>query len=284
MPFPLSSNKPILAKLNEDYPKIRNIQTLDELNELINFMVRILNIKVATPEDKKDLDFQMVLALDLIRNKFGGLTVPEVKEAFKMYVSHQFDIKVFRLLDCVSIGEILNAYTEFRNESLRVYIDKKQKAADQEAKLPREEVLATMKAGIINCYMEFLETGVVDDGKFYIFQTIYQIGMLPKPEEESEEFRPIAAAYVARRELAKSQIRIELTIAKTKETDQFKREEYVAEYLKVKNDESQSVNNRAMALVLAGYFAKLKDNPKLEKPMAELERLVDENIEKYIYE
>jgi len=274
----------MLAKLNEDYPKIRNIQTLEELNELVNFMVQILNIKISTPEEKKDLDFQMVLALDLIRKKFGGLTVPEVKEAFKMYVSHQFDIKVFRLLDCVSIGEILNAYTEYRNESLRIYTDKKQKEADKADKLPREEVLSIMKSGIIDCYMEFLETGIVDDGKFYIFQTLYQIGILPRMEDESEEDRPIARAYAARKELAKSQIRTELTIAKTKETDKFKKDEYVAEYLRVKNDESQSVNNRAMALVLAGYFDKLKNNPKLENPMSELERLVDENIEKYIYE
>lgn len=92
----------------------------------MNFLIRILNIKVSNEEEQDNMDFQMPLILDFIKSKFGTLTIPEIKEAFKMYVANEFaDIKVFRMLDCIVVGEILTAFTNFRNDSLRVYDDKK---------------------------------------------------------------------------------------------------------------------------------------------------------------
>ena len=119
-------SRPTLAILNEDYPKVKSIESKQEINGLLNFLITILNIKVASEEEKLQLDKQMILIFDLIKTKFGNLTVPEIKEAFKMYVSKEFeDIKVFRLLDCIVVGEILTAFVNFRNDSLRVYDDKK---------------------------------------------------------------------------------------------------------------------------------------------------------------
>lgn len=120
-------SRPTLAVLNEDYPKVKNIESKQEINGLINFLITILNIKISSEEEKLQLDKQMALIFDLIKTKFGSLTVPEIKEAFKMYVAKEFeDIKVFRMLDCIVVGEILTAFVNFRNESLRVYDSKKQ--------------------------------------------------------------------------------------------------------------------------------------------------------------
>jgi hypothetical protein len=119
-------SRPTLAILNEDHPKVKNIESKQETNELLNFLITILNIKVSSKEEELQLDKQMILIFDLIKTKFGNLTIPEIKEAFKMYVAKEFaDVKVFRLLDCVSVGEVLTAYIDFRNESLRVYDSKK---------------------------------------------------------------------------------------------------------------------------------------------------------------
>jgi hypothetical protein len=124
----LESSKPTLAKLNEDFPKVRNVIVAAEIEDLMNYLIRILNIKTASKEEQDNLDFQMPLILDFIKSKFGTLTIPEIKEAFKMYVAKEFpELKVFRMLDCVAVGEVLNAYTNFRNESLRVYDSKKKK-------------------------------------------------------------------------------------------------------------------------------------------------------------
>lgn len=87
----------------------------------------ILNIKTSNQNDVVNVDKQMIMAFDLIKTKFGNLTIPEIKEAFKMYVSKEFpEIKVFRMLDCVAVGEVLNAFTTFRADTLRSYSQKKQ--------------------------------------------------------------------------------------------------------------------------------------------------------------
>lgn len=148
----LESSKPILAKLNEDYPKVKNVIVASEIEDLMNFLIRILNIKTATQEEQDDLDFQMPLILDFIKTKFGILTIPEIKEAFKMYVAKEFaDIKVFRMLDCIVVGEILTAFVNFRNDSLRVYDDKKrlllaepQPTSEEQKKQIRNDFLKTI--------------------------------------------------------------------------------------------------------------------------------------------
>lgn len=68
----------------------------------------------------------MLVVMDFIKNRFGSLTIEEIKEAFKMYVAKEFiEIKVFRMLDSVCAGEVLNAYINFRNESLRIFSSKR---------------------------------------------------------------------------------------------------------------------------------------------------------------
>lgn len=117
--------RPNLAVLNEDFPKVKNTDAR-EVSGLINFIIGILNIKTFDdPDEIKKMNVQMLLVGDLIRTKFGNLTIPEIKEAFKMYVSKELELKVFRMLDCIAVGEVLTAYTDFRNEILKVYEAKK---------------------------------------------------------------------------------------------------------------------------------------------------------------
>lgn len=119
-------SRPTLAILNEDYPKVKNIESKQEINGLLNYLITILNIKVSSEEEKLQLDKQMILIFDLIKTKFGSLTVPEIKEAFKMFVAKEFpELKVFRMLDCIVVAEVLNAFKEFRSDSLRGYDEKK---------------------------------------------------------------------------------------------------------------------------------------------------------------
>jgi hypothetical protein len=54
-------SRPTLAVLNEDYPKVKNIESKQEINGLLNFLINIINIKVSSEEEKLQLDKQMVL-------------------------------------------------------------------------------------------------------------------------------------------------------------------------------------------------------------------------------
>lgn len=120
-------SKPLLAKINEDYPKLKDIQNSHDFDGLINYLVTILNIKCSNQDEENDLKIQMIVVSDFLKSKFGSLTIEEIKEAFKMYAAREFSkIKVFRLLDCISIGEVLQAYTDYRNDTLRSYNSQKQ--------------------------------------------------------------------------------------------------------------------------------------------------------------
>lgn len=135
--------RPNLAILNEDFPKVKKTDAR-EISVLINFIIGVLNIKTFDDENEiKKMNIQMLLVGDLIRTKFGSLTVPEIKEAFKMYVAKELDLKVFRMLDCISVGEVLTAYIDFRNQILQVYEAKKRNlliTAPEQNKIQKETI------------------------------------------------------------------------------------------------------------------------------------------------
>ena len=133
-------SRPTLAILNEDFPKVKNIESKQEINSLLNFLITILNIKISSEEEKLQLDKQMILIFDLIKTKFGSLTVPEIKEAFKMFVAKEFpELKVFRMLDCIVVAEILTAFVDYRNDSLKVYESQKRLLIDQSSTITKKE-------------------------------------------------------------------------------------------------------------------------------------------------
>ena len=168
-------SRPTLAILSEDYPKVKNIESKQEINGLLNFLITILNIKTSSEDDQRELDKQMVLVFDLIKTKFGSLTAPEIKEAFKMYVSKSFpDIKVFRLLDCISVGEVLSAYTDFRAETLRSYSQKKTMFQNQLPEMTDQAKEEIIKSGVNRVFIEYQETKKVQDNTEYLFDFLIE--------------------------------------------------------------------------------------------------------------
>jgi len=182
----LESSKPTLAKLSEDFPKVRNVMVAAEIEDLMNYLIRILNIKTASKEEQDNLDFQMPLILDFIKSKFGTLTIPEIKEAFKMYVAKEFpELKVFRMLDCVSVGEILNQYTNFRNESLRVYDHKKQQIQNRLPERTESQKAADFENLLKIVFNDLTEKGFSSDA-WLLFSKLEDSGKLAMTKEEKK--------------------------------------------------------------------------------------------------
>lgn len=179
-------NRPILAVINEDYPKVKSSDA-NSLSDLINFIITILNIKVENdPDEIKKMNQQMLLVGDMIRTKFGYLTIPEIKEAFKMYVSKEFsNIKVFRILDCISIGEVLTAFTDFRNESLRVYDKKKEKLLIEQNKISEEEKQQIRNYFLLVIYNDLLKNGYSDDA-WQLFFDLEKSGKINSTTEDKK--------------------------------------------------------------------------------------------------
>jgi len=151
---------------------------VNEVKDVMDFLLVILNIKFSTEEERIDLDKQMVVVYDFLKTKFGHLTIPEIKEAFKMYVAKEFpEIKVFRLLDCVAIGEVLTAYTDFRNESLRIYDQKKKQSLQIEAKASEDDKKKIREEFTIHLFEEMKSKGFSNDARL-LFEELEEKGKL----------------------------------------------------------------------------------------------------------
>lgn len=249
--------RPQLAIINEDYPKIRDTYA-NELEELINHIVALLNIQVPnTKEDKNRMNEQMLLVGDLLRTEFGRLTIPEVKMAFKMYVSKQFpNLRVFRLLDCIAIGELLTAYIEYRNDSLRTYDHKKQALQQALPEMSESNKREIVTNGIIRVFNEFKETGLLPEPCAYIFDELYERKLIrdaTTPEQQQY--------YQKRYDEAHKQVTAELTRDKNaKQLDAIAARSIKEEMEKVLQGNSEKVTLRCKKLILADYFTKLIKN------------------------
>jgi hypothetical protein len=175
-----------MAILKEDHPKIINA-TLEETIDVVNLLVDILNIKVITEDDFTHMDRQMVLVVDLIRTKFGKLTIPEIREAFKMYVAKEFvNVRVFRLLDCVSVGEILNAYINTRDEVLIPYLDQKRQLLEKPPEKSEDEKKQIKNEFLKTVFQELKETRKCNDS-WILYDDLEAAGKIKNTKEEKKK-------------------------------------------------------------------------------------------------
>lgn len=176
-----------MAILSEDYPKLKEIHNNSETDALINYLLTILNIKVSNENEAKDLQIQMLVVSDFLTSKFGFLTIEEIKEAFKMFVAREFpEIKVFRILDCVSIGEVLKAYTEFRNESLRTYSEKKNlllSAAPQKTEAEKKEI----RLKFVEMLYEEIKKDKFSNSSWLLYDELFNSGKIQITDEEKKD-------------------------------------------------------------------------------------------------
>jgi hypothetical protein len=249
-------SKPLLAVINEDYPKIRSITSVEPFDSLINYLITILNIKTTSEQEKKDLNVQMLVVLDFIKTKFSSLTIEEVKEAFKMYVSKEFpEIKVFRMLDCVVVGEVLNAYVDFRNESLRVY-DNKKKQLPLNASLTNSEINEIMVNSINQRYEEFKLTKEINPPYLAVFKELVERDKIKIPNSQT----PLLHSYYLKKmEEAKEIVSNELKTDIYNATTPYKRNELKTILNTILSngyceDANVKVESVAKKLVLIDYF------------------------------
>jgi hypothetical protein len=180
-------SRPTLAILNEDYPKVKSIESKQEINGLINYLITILNIKVSSEEEKLQLDKQMILIFDLIKTKFGSLTVPEIKEAFKMFVSGEFpELKVFRMLDCIVVSDVLNAFKDYRSDILRGYDQKKKLLLEQPKPKIEEEIKQTQEV-LIKMVFDDLNTSGFSSDAWLLYDKLDSNGFITISNQEKKE-------------------------------------------------------------------------------------------------
>lgn len=160
-------------------------------------MLDILNIKIVTQDEQDEIDRQMILIADIINSHFSNLTPSEIKEAFKLYVSKKFvDVKVFRLVDCVAVGEILNAYIEYRNAAVEPFLVKRQNLLNAPIEKSESEKQKIRTEFIEMVFNEIIEKGFCSDA-WYIFKQLEDLKKIEiSNEEKIELFKKEMAIYV----------------------------------------------------------------------------------------
>lgn len=198
----------------------------------------------------------MLVVLDFIRTKFSSLTIEEVKEAFKMYVSKEFpEIKVFRMLDCVVVGEVLNAYVNFRNESLRVY-DNKKMQLPLNASLTNSEINEIMENSINQRYEEFKSTKDINPPYLAVFKELVERGKIKTPTLQTPKLH---SYYLKKMEEAKEIVSNELKTDISNATTSYKRNELKTVLNNILNDvcykdANVKIESVAKKLVLIDFF------------------------------
>lgn len=212
-------------------------------------MVNVLNIKCNDDEEEEYLHIQMIAISDLITSQFQNITIPEIQEAIKMYVAKKFEIKVFRLLDCIAIGEILNAYTSYRNELTKVYLQKRNVIKYAGNELSPEEKEKMVEDGVNRAFKELKETKTIDGPTEYIFDFLVEKGKI-----KTKGSLALVEYYSNKLAEAKEQLKKENLAIEPKTPAEKKEIKSVLE--KIISNQSNQILIRAKKNILIEYFIK----------------------------
>ncbi len=170
--------------------------TVEEKEDCLSFMLEILNIKVVSEEEQDSINRQMILIADLIGRYYSKLTVPEIKEAMRMYAFRIFpNVKVFRLIDCVSVGEILSAYIEFRNQAIEPFLIKRQNLLNAPVEPTDAEKQKLQDEFVKMIFSEISENGFSSDA-WHLYTNLEQLGKInPSTQEKKKLYREQLKIY-----------------------------------------------------------------------------------------
>lgn len=152
-------------------------------------------------QDENDRNFKFIY--EFIINKFGFLTIEEIKEAFRMYVAKEFEIKVFRILDCILIAEVLDNYINFRNEKLRSY-EPKNKIKPQLEIITNSKKSEIVEEGVNRAYSEYCKSPKnLQDNIEYIFDYLAESGKIKLASKDTPK---LLKYYSEKTEQAKQEL------------------------------------------------------------------------------
>ena len=94
-------------------------------------------------------------------------------------------LKVYRILDCPSIGEVLQAYTDFRAEALRKY--SQQKTALLQAPIgPTEEDKKKIRNQLLDIIFEDLKKKGYSNDAHFLYDELYNSGKIKVTDLEKK--------------------------------------------------------------------------------------------------
>lgn len=245
---------PFVAFLKQNYEhiKIRNVRSDPEYSVLV--MAMILKMVVLSGI-KGQLDpLNMADISKYIDLKCQDLTFEEIYKAFELERFGEYDSKTdhFNLFNSGYFSAVISKYRKWK---AKVKFEHNISISGQDKyEMSDEEKCKLMADGVLDCYIEWCETEKVPDYRFNVFDILYDCGMLPKWDESDK----ISHSYAVKKETARIELMKEVTISSLKSIGSEKKK-FVAIYDNLKNGHGLELENRTKALVLKGYFEKIKE-------------------------
>lgn len=187
-------NKPALAKFYER-PKIYEYPEEVQNTNLTSTIDYLLNLMAVNGDDKVQ---QHAAAFIFMKSKLNRFTFEEIIEAFHMHVAGELGTKVFRELNAVTMGEVLNKFEEIRNQSMRTYFNTLKLDQAKEMQLSPEEYKAREIESLKYFFMEWANTGVLPTGASTIYDYLNKIKLLKPSAEERRKQYSLAQTKLAK--------------------------------------------------------------------------------------
>lgn len=215
-----------------------------ELMHLFTYQIAAYRIRTIMSEIDKTEIKQVIL------RRFKRLSINEMYYAFKLHRSGELmpEVKPYDYISVTFVSQILEAYVEWKRKIRQVNnLELPQNAIRQE--VSDEEKRQYIISGVLRSYDEYKEHKMLGSGSAYIYDVLYDIGLLPTDVKTKKEFY----------DLAKKSLQMQITLERTSmgvSLADLRGLKNLQDSLEKKN--STPVKIEAMKLVVCDYFKRTK--------------------------
>ncbi len=188
-------NKPLLAVL-ESHTKLRDY-TDEERLTISKLLVQDLLNDLGVSKNS-DVEHH-IRTIKHVSETLGNYTKEEIKKAFQMFISREFNIDVYQQLNSVVVGRVMREFEMFKKQNLQEYRRKQSELKNQSKQMTDEDKEMIMIEAIDRIKKEVQQNGYIDSVCTHVYDHLDSKGLLPT-DKESKMVVWEKAKLIAKRE------------------------------------------------------------------------------------
>jgi len=189
-----------------DQKKIREYTIIEREQANGMLITWILSLLGIVDNDQGARTLHYVAVDDFISDDLGKYSYAEIKEAFKMYVKGDFNSEFERLiykLDCIILAKVMRCYDVVKQSQTNAYYSElKKKVRELEEKknqISDKDKLKIIMSGLESAFNQHKENGSLDIGRLYLYDFLYEKGLLPKDKATKDAVLKMAVSSLENR-------------------------------------------------------------------------------------
>ena len=232
--------KPELIVL-ESKKKLREYTDIEFNTKCANLVYYLLNL-LGVSDGKTEHHTTLI---KFIKATSDHYSFEEIVKAFDLYVSHQLNIKVFQQLNAVVFGNVMKAFSVYKNQKLRIY--KQQNSIKKEVELSENEKNQIMQKATLKIFAEYKQTEELKGITHHIYDYLDNKGLMPKENEYK------ISIYKKAKKIILQEKRNEYLLSQNVPQNNIINEQIDS----IKNNNNKQVINFSKKIILEEYFKKI---------------------------